>query len=145
MKNNNKQNRGYIFGIVIQPEFLEDPNYIAPVWNELSDEKIIEHLEILKCPLKFDVSQLFNSLTFPTLKKNETLDWRFQIEFGDENEVPHYQSYIQLKSMSHVSDVRKIINESFNTFNSVQGIDKYCQKPTKYLNENYSGRMFKHS
>ena len=30
-----------------------------------------------------------------------------------------------------------------NTFNSVEGIynkegiDKYCQKPTKYLNENY--------
>ena len=79
MKNNNKQNRGYIFGIVIQPEFLEDPNYIAPVWNELSDEKIIEHLEILKCPLKFDVSQLFNSLTFPTLKKNNRFFHRLSL------------------------------------------------------------------
>jgi len=90
----------------------------------LSDEKIIENLEILKFPLKFDVSQLFNSLIFPTLNgnENETLDWRFQFEFGDENGVPHYQCYIQLKSMSHVSDVRKIINESFNTFNSVQVI-----------------------
>lgn len=153
MKNNNKQNRGYIFGIVIQPKHLEDANYILPNWNELSDEKIIEHLEILKFPLKFDVSELFNLLTFPTLKgnENETVDQRFQFEFADETGIPHYQSYIQLKSLSHVSEVRRIINESLNTFNSVEviynkkGIDKYCQKATKYLNENYSGRMFKHS
>lgn len=112
MKNNNKQNRGDIFGIVIQPKHLEDVNYISPNWNELSDEKIIEHLEILKFPLKFDVSELFNSLTFPTLKgnENETVDWRFQFEFGDETGIPHYQSYIQLKLLSHVSEVRRIIN-----------------------------------
>ena len=135
----------------MQPKFSE--NYISPEWNNLKDNKIIEHLELLKFPLKFDVSELFNSLTFSTLKgnENETLNWRFQFEFGAKNAVPHYQCYIQLKSLSHISNVRKIINESFNTFNSVEiiynkeGIEKYCQKPTKYLNENYSGIMFKHS
>ena len=45
MKNNNKQNRGYIFGIVIQPKHLEDSNDISPNWNKLSDEKIIEHFQ----------------------------------------------------------------------------------------------------
>ena len=114
----NKQNRGYIFGIVMQPKFLE--NYISPDWNNLEDNKIREHLELLKFPLKFDLSELFNSLTFLTLKgnENETLDWQFQFKFGAENGVPHYQSYIQLKSLSHISNVRKIINESFNTNDS---------------------------
>ena len=56
----NKQSRGYIFGIVIQPKFSED--YISPNWNDLEDNEIIEHLELLK----LDVSELNNSLTFPT-------------------------------------------------------------------------------
>ena len=114
--NRKKQNREYIFGIVIQPKHLEDANYVSPNWNELSDDKIIEHLERLKFPLKFDVSELFNSLTFPTLKgnNNETVDWRFQFEFGDETGIPHYQSYIQLKSLLHISEIIRIINEAFH-------------------------------
>ena len=63
---------------------------------------------------------MFNSILFSTLKgkQNETLDWRFQLEFGDE--VPHYQAYAELKYLSHISDVRRVINDSFDTFNSVE-------------------------
>ena len=81
----------------------------------MSDDKIIEHLERLKFPLKFDVSELFNSLTSNFKgNNNETVDWRFQFEFGDETGIPHYQSYIQLKSLLHISEIIRIINEAFH-------------------------------
>ena len=114
-KPKNKQNRGYIFGIVLHPKFPD--NYKSPSWNELKNNEIVEELELLKFPVKFDISELFNLMLFPTLKgnQNEILDWRFQLEFGDENGIPHYQAYTELKFLSHISDVRKVINDSFDT------------------------------
>lgn len=44
-----------------------------------------------------------------------------------------------------------MISDSFDNFNSIEiiynkdGIDKYCQKPTKYLDDNHSGKMIKHT
>ena len=76
--------------------------YVLPVWNGLEND------------------ELFNSTSTLKGKQNETLDWRFQLEFGDENGVPHYQAYAELKYLSHISDVRRVINDSFDTFNSVE-------------------------
>ena len=79
-----------------------------------------------KFPVKFNVSKLLNSILFPILKENqnEMLDWQFLLEFGNENGVPNYQAYLELKSLS---DMKRVINDSFHTFNSIK------TKPIKLL------------
>ena len=140
-------NRSKLFGVVINPKFEETIN-----WKLMSDVEIRDKLKELKFPDRFCMTETLNQVEFENVNKNKTdaQDFEGQLEIGMESCIPHYQLAIEVSSICTKKKVLESLEEKIEGHINVdiqfnlEDMKNYCSKETRFISEEYSGRIYKH-
>ena len=139
--------RAKLFGIVINPK-LDEPIE----WKEMSSVEIESSLKKLKFPNRFVMTEILNELEVQNVHKNKTSvdDFVGQLEIGTENAIPHYQLAISTKATCTKKKVLESLEEKIEGHINVdiqfnfEEMKNYCLKESRFISEEYSGKIYKH-
>ena len=141
------KNQSKLFGIVINPKLDERMN-----WESLSSLEVGEKLKEMKFLNKFLLTEYLNNLEVENVSNNLTglKDFSGQLELGTESKIPHYQLAIEMKSICTKKKVLEAFEGKINghvkvdiQFN-LKSMKDYCTKESKFISEEYSGKIYKH-
>lgn len=139
--------RAKLFSMVTTPK-LDEPIE----WKKMSSVEIESSLKKLKFPNRFVMTEILNELEVQNIHKNKTSvdDFVGQLEIGTENTIPHYQLAISTKATCTKKKVLESLEEKIEGHINVdiqfnfEEMKNYCLKESRFISEEYSGKIYKH-